>query len=116
MQYPVDELAALIAAIESQSEHPLARSALQFAQERLAPESPISGPSPKKLSPKRKLRTQTEKENASKLENSELETELVPLASPAKRRMSHTREWLREASDVQPVQGKAHILMHCATL
>ena len=98
VQYPADEILALTAAVESQSEHPLARSVLDFAHQRIAPET-LADASPSK-------RRRRQGPGSPKLaDDGVMETELVSLTS-SRKLVSHNTEWLRLATDVQPVQGR----------
>lgn len=116
LQYPVDEIVALAAAIENQSEHPLASSVLNFAEERLGgPEREDKALSPHKSTPRSQSSREFERLKSTSFKSAVSETELVPLASgrsfdrsPGKTRHRHAGVWLRSAKDVQPVQGRAH--------
>ena len=96
MQVPLQELLALTAALESQSEHPLAGSVLDFAQSRLAPLADEADPEA----------LQTAASDAS---SPVKETEMLLLSpcSPSRLRRKQLRrtDWLRAAKDVESRQG-----------
>ena len=96
MQVPLEELLALTAALESQSEHPLAGSVLDFAQSRLAPLADEADP--EELQPA-----------ASDASSPVKETEMLLLSpsSPSRlhRKQPRRTDWLRSAKDVESRQG-----------
>ena len=98
-QVPLEELLALTAALESQSEHPLAGSVLDFAQSRLAPLADEADA--EELQPA-----------ASDASSPIKETEMLLLSpcSPSRLRRKQPRrtDWLRSAKDVESRQGSFH--------